>query len=146
MLSVQIFFNSYQDAAIEVPYYVIKSSMAIWRRAVWPANRSSLANFYNQLSAARNEHLSSYNYTSMSTDSVIDGDGEQHLVFHDPAFIREVMPNVTKVFIDATFQTTPAMVGVYQLLTLMVVTHGHVSLRFHYNSCKHELFSLIMQV
>lgn len=63
----------------------------------------------------------------MSVDSDIDRDGEQHIIFYDPAFIREIMPNVTKIFIDASFQTTPRITRVSQLLTLKVVSHGHVS-------------------
>lgn len=101
--------------------------MTIWRRAIWPANPSNLSDFYNKLTAAGKEGLCSYNDSSMTVDSVIDEDGEQHLVFYDRAFINDVMPQVTKVFIDGTFQTTPAMAGEYQLLTLMVVTHSHVS-------------------
>lgn len=103
--------------------------MANWRRSKWPANPTSLAQFYDQINAPSNEHLSVYNETSMTVDSVIDGDQEQHIVFSDPVFLKEIMPNVDKVFLDATFQTTPTISGVSQLLTLMVVSHGHVSLK-----------------
>lgn len=123
----------YQDAAIEVPYSAIKSSMSNWRKAICPANPKSLTEFVIKLNTAGNEHLTAYNDAAMTVDSVIDRDQHEHVVFYDQNFVLQIIPGVSKVFIDATFQTTPTMVGVAQLLTVMVVAYGHVS-SIHFNS------------
>lgn len=125
---ILIFFR-YQDAAVEVPYHVIKSSMANWRRGVWPASPKNLDEFHRVLTAPGNEKLTTYNDASMTLEHIVDNDGEKHEVFYDPVFVRKVMPSATKIFIDATFQTTPRMAGISQLLTVMVVSHNHVSLK-----------------
>lgn len=65
----------------------------------------------------------------MTIDRILDGGGESHILFYDPVFVRKIMPNVSKVFVDAMFQITPRLQGVSQLLTLMVVSHDHVSLK-----------------
>lgn len=109
-----------------MPCYVIKTSMANWRRGIWPANPKNLADFHRVLSTPGNEKLTSYNDAAMTVDKVMDSQREEHVIFYDSVFVRQVMPTATKIFIDATFQSTPRMAGVSQLLTVMVVAHNHV--------------------
>lgn len=126
-------FFSYKEAAVEVPYHVVKTSMANWRRGIWPASPKSLAEFHRVLTAPGNEKLTSYNDATMTLDSVVDSDGEQHVIFYDPVFVRKVMTTATKIFVDATFQTTPRMAGISQLLTIMVVSHNHASFKLTFD-------------
>lgn len=135
------FVNSYQEAAVLIPYPTIKSSMRNWRRMVYPTNPTSLSEFMQQLGDPTNEHLKSYNDSLMTVNSVIDADGCEHVVLFDEVFVRAVMSRATLIFVDGTFQTTPLLAGVTQLVTIMAVTYSHVSSLCL--NCKKSIFLLL---
>lgn len=75
-----------------------------------------------------NACLRNYNNNEMFVHEIVDGDGCQHVIMYDHNFAADVMTNASRIFIDGTFQTTPRIAGATQLVTIMAVTHSHVSI------------------
>lgn len=103
--------------------------MKNWRRQIFPRDPKTLQEFHAQLSNPRNENLLKYNSTKMSIKMVQDSGGEQHLNIYDDSLVKEIFKDAQKVFVDGTFQCTPSVIGVYQLVTFMAICYGHVSLK-----------------
>lgn len=103
--------------------------MKVWRRQVYPRDPTTLEEFYVQLKDPQNAKLLNYNSTKMTIEKVQDSDGEEHLIIYDDGLVKEIFRNSRKLFVDGTFQTTPHVQGVYQLVTFMAICFGHVSLK-----------------
>ena len=96
------------------------------RRLEFPANPNSMHVFAQQL--ANNRRLGQYNDDGMLTsESILDVDGEMHIAFFDQNFIQNYISNAEELLIDATFEVLPHIQRAYQLLRIMARRHNHVS-------------------
>lgn len=103
--------------------------MKYWRRKTYPADANNFCQFIAQLQDGRHNHLLAYNTSVMIVDKVLDDDGCQHLLMYDGIYIAKLFSaDATKIFIDGTFQVCPKITGVYQLLTVMAIRFGRVSI------------------
>ena len=121
-------FFSYPDGAALLPYNTIRASMKVWRRAIYPRQPETLAEFALQLADPANELILQYHSGQLKSTLLRDANNDIHLFLWDQQFLSYVEMNISHFFIDGTFQTTPNMNGVYQLVTLMGIFHGHVSI------------------
>jgi hypothetical protein len=97
------------------------------RRISYPPRPSNILAFSEQLSDPRNERLLEYTSGRFTTRLLRDTDGNNHIAIHDAEFVRtEIMQDVTKIFIDATFRSTPNLEDAYQLMTIMGIKFNHV--------------------
>lgn len=79
----------------------------------------------HQLEDPQNQRLLEYDLGKMSPVSISDDEGNVHLLMYDPELANEFL-NVSHVVIDGTFQTTPRVRGVYQLVAVLGVKYDHV--------------------
>ena len=85
---------------------------------MYPPNPTSLGEMAAQLEQPEHYRLLEYDIGRLL--------GKTHIVIYDLEFVH-VFRNVARIFINGTFETTPRVRDVYQLVTVLGVTHGHVS-------------------
>lgn len=97
------------------------------RRVIYPARPLDLPAFNEQLDDPQDPRILEYAQGRFSTHLVVDEEGHNHLIIYDEDFVRtEIAPRVTKLFVDATFKSTPNLNDAYQLLTMMGIIFNHV--------------------
>lgn len=82
----------------------------------------------DQLEQPESEKLLQYHVGKLTTRKIVDTENNVHLLMYDAQFAEE-FANVTHVFIDGTFQTTPRVRGVYPLVTVLGIKYDHVRIR-----------------
>lgn len=103
--------------------------MRNWRRKIYPANPNTLSQFAEQLKDGRNDHLLAYNTSIMTVETLTDDDGDEHILMYDKDHILKLFTSdATKIFVDGTFQTTPNIANAYQLISIIAIRFGRVSL------------------
>lgn len=120
--------------------------MKVWRRQIYPRDPTTVQEFYDQLIDPRNENLLVHNSTKMTNKKVTDSDGVEHVIMYDADLVRDIFRDARKLFVDGTFQVTPHVAGVYQLVTFMAVCFGHVSLKQTLNLILTIFFTVVNSV
>ena len=122
------FYHSYpREVKVLLPFNSIVSTLKRWRRAMYRPNPTSLGEMAAQLEQPEHYRLLEYDIGRLQSKRVVDSLGKTHIVIYDLEFVHNVFRNVARIFIDGTFGTTPRVRDVYQLVTVLGVTHGHVS-------------------
>ena len=93
----------------------------------YPPAPANMGQFADQLLA--NVRLGQYEDGFLRSERTRDLNEDIHILFYDENFIRGHMSEITNLFIDATFDIIPRVQGTYQLLSIMGVTYGHVSIQ-----------------
>ena len=94
---------------------------------MYPPNPTSLREMAAQLEQPEHYRLLKYDIGRLQCKRVVDNLGKTNIVIYDLEFVHNVFRNVARIFTDGTFETTPRVRDVYQLVTVLGVTHGHVS-------------------
>lgn len=126
------FYNRYpQEVRVQIPFNSILDSMKRWRRASFPPCPNTLELMARQLADDPDcERILQSDHSQLTTKTIYDREGNVHLLIYDAPWVRQGFRRVDRLFIDGTFQTTPQVAGVHQLLTLMAVRFDHVSCKF----------------
>lgn len=111
------------------PYNEIKGRMKKWRKKNFPKQPRTIKEMGEKLLEPGNEKLRSYGPGVIEPITITDSDGNDHMILIDRELINKRFKNLknAKIFIDGTFQTTPKLDDIYQLLTVMMMHHNHVS-------------------
>ncbi|XP_043288577.1 uncharacterized protein [Venturia canescens] len=91
---------------------------------MYPPSPRTLQSMAEQCQQPECRRLLEYDLGTINTTTITDDEGNVHFLMHDPQFTSEFV-DVTHTFIDGTFQTTPRVRGVYQLVTILGVKYDH---------------------
>ena len=103
------------------------------RRKHYPACPRNIQEFVDRLADPAQARILEYDTGRLTVKMITDADNAQHAIFVDENFVREEMAEVSKLFIDATYQSTPRIAGAYQLLSIMGIKLNHVRKFIHRN-------------
>ena len=104
--------------------------MRRWRLVTEPPNPRNLFNMNEILQNAKWLNKLLYNRGRMTVRLIISNNSKS-LLFFDPQFLRK-FDNSSEMVLDATFQVTPKIFGVMQLLVVMLEKFNHVGLNKFY--------------
>ena len=97
-----------------------------YRLKAFPPCPKTLSEFGWQLNQGGYSKILNYELNNITAVTVIDLDGETHVLFYDQDLLDEYFKNISHIFVDATFQTRPRIQDCTQLLNILAVINNCV--------------------
>ena len=126
--ALSLIYRFPKNISEEYPFSDIKRSLQRWRRSFLPKNPSTLKHMTKTLTQEKNQRILQYERGQLSCTPVDDTDGQTHLIIWDKQLIADEFADIEclRLLIDATYQVTPKLQGVYQLLIIMIIKQDRV--------------------